>query len=116
MHLVPLDKVETVKEVWEKEYYRRLFPEISDERLKESIVVSKLGSATSISPIHNTPPSHSPTHNLPLLYCQSIWDIFPNNPIALCFSERFKEDSQYCDLDNDISLFLGSLERIEGSK
>src|SRR3982750_2301378 len=31
-------------------------------------------------------------------------------------SQRFKEDSQYCDLDDDISLFLRSSERIEGSK
>ena len=48
VHLVPLGKVETVKEVWEKEYYRKLFPEISDERLKESVVVSKPGSGSYI--------------------------------------------------------------------
>ena len=45
---VPLDKFETVKEVWEKEYYQKLFPEISDERLKESVVVSKPGSRSYI--------------------------------------------------------------------
>ena len=48
VHLVPLDKVETVKEVWEEEYYRKLFPEISDERLKKSVMVSKPGSGSYI--------------------------------------------------------------------
>ncbi|KAH0542679.1 hypothetical protein FGG08_002912 [Glutinoglossum americanum] len=46
VHLVPLDKVEAVKEVWEKEYYRKHFPDISDERLREAVVVSKPGSGS----------------------------------------------------------------------
>jgi galactokinase len=54
VHLVPLDKVETVKDAWEKEYYRKHFPEISDEKLKEAIVVSKPGSGSYLFKVPGT--------------------------------------------------------------
>ncbi|KAI9771639.1 MAG: galactokinase [Geoglossum simile] len=46
VHLVPLDRVEDVRRTWEKEYYRKHFPDISDEKLREAIVVSKPGSGS----------------------------------------------------------------------
>lgn len=44
VHLVPADKVEAVKEKWTSEYYKRNFPNITEEKLEEAIVVSKPGS------------------------------------------------------------------------
>ncbi|KAI9786618.1 MAG: galactokinase [Geoglossum umbratile] len=38
VHLVPLDKVDDVRGVWEREYYRKHFPDISDEKLQEAVV------------------------------------------------------------------------------
>ena len=48
VHLVPQDKVEKVKGVWETEYYQKRFPNISQEKLKEAVVVSKPGSGSCI--------------------------------------------------------------------
>ncbi|KAI9810450.1 MAG: galactokinase [Thelocarpon impressellum] len=48
VHLVPEDKVDAVKEAWETEYYRKRFPEISEEKLAEAVVVSKPGSGSCI--------------------------------------------------------------------
>jgi galactokinase len=48
IHLVPQDKVEQVKEVWEKEYYRKKFPDISPGELEEAVVVSKPGSGSCV--------------------------------------------------------------------
>lgn len=44
VHLVPADKVEAVKEKWTNEYYKKRFPDITEEKLNEAIVVSKPGS------------------------------------------------------------------------
>jgi galactokinase len=44
VHLVPVDKVEAVKEKWTEEYYKKRFPDITEEKLREAIVVSKPGS------------------------------------------------------------------------
>lgn len=46
VHLVPEDKVERVREVWIAEYYRKRFPEMSEQKLREAIVVSKPGSGS----------------------------------------------------------------------
>ncbi|KAE9990397.1 hypothetical protein EG327_001441 [Venturia inaequalis] len=46
VHLVPKDKVETVKKAWEDKYYRKRWPEISTERLAEAVVVSEPGSGS----------------------------------------------------------------------
>lgn len=43
VHLVPADKVESVREKWIDEYYKKKFPDITDEKLAEAIVVSKPG-------------------------------------------------------------------------
>jgi galactokinase len=46
VHLVPEDKVENVKQKWIFEYYKKKFPDITQEKLKEAIVVSKPGSGS----------------------------------------------------------------------
>ncbi|WPH02144.1 Galactokinase [Acrodontium crateriforme] len=43
VHLVPEDKVENVKQKWISEYYKKKFPDITDEKLQEAIIVSKPG-------------------------------------------------------------------------
>ncbi|KIX03295.1 galactokinase [Rhinocladiella mackenziei CBS 650.93] len=48
VHLVPQDKVEAVTEALKKEYYFRKFPDISDEKLQEAIVISKPGQGSSL--------------------------------------------------------------------
>jgi galactokinase len=48
VHLVPTDKVEAVKQKWIQEYYKKRFPEITEEKLDEAIVVSKPGSGSSV--------------------------------------------------------------------
>lgn len=48
VHLVPEDKVEAVKAKWIKDYYKKKFPDITEEKLKEAIVVSKPGSGSSV--------------------------------------------------------------------
>ncbi|KAH0552856.1 hypothetical protein GP486_006942 [Trichoglossum hirsutum] len=54
VHLVPLDKIEAVREVWEKEYYRKHFPDISAEKLREAVVVSKPGSGSYLFKVPGT--------------------------------------------------------------
>jgi galactokinase len=44
VHLVPVDKVDAVKEKWTNEYYKKRFPDITEEKLSEAIVVSEPGS------------------------------------------------------------------------
>lgn len=44
VHLVPKDKVDVIKEAWEKEYYLLKYPDISTEQLSEAVVVSQPGS------------------------------------------------------------------------
>ncbi|CAK3916332.1 related to galactokinase [Lecanosticta acicola] len=48
VHLVPENKVQAVKDKWIKDYYKKKFPDITDEKLKEAIVVSKPGSGSSV--------------------------------------------------------------------
>ena len=51
MHLVPESKVEKVKQTWIDNYYRQHFPDITDEKLEEAIVVSKPGSGSALAQI-----------------------------------------------------------------
>ncbi|KAI9833440.1 MAG: galactokinase [Thelocarpon superellum] len=48
VHLVPEDRVEAVMQTWEREYYRKKFPDITAETLAEAVVVSKPGSGSSV--------------------------------------------------------------------
>ncbi|KAH6616495.1 galactokinase [Boeremia exigua] len=48
VHLVPKDKVEAVKKAWEEKYYKKHFPDITDEKLAQAVVVSKPGSGSMI--------------------------------------------------------------------
>lgn len=43
---MPEDKVENVRKKWIDEYYRKKFPDMTDEKLDEAIVVSKPGSGS----------------------------------------------------------------------
>jgi galactokinase len=46
VHLVPKEKVEAIKQVWETKYYRKKWPDISDEKLRDAIVVSEPSSGS----------------------------------------------------------------------
>jgi galactokinase len=46
VHLVPKDKVEKVSQVWIDKYYKKKWPDISEEKLKDAIVVSKPSSGS----------------------------------------------------------------------
>jgi galactokinase len=46
VHLVPKDKVEDVKKAWIEQYYRKKWPDISEQKLGEAIVVSKPGNGS----------------------------------------------------------------------
>jgi galactokinase len=48
VHLVPEDKVEAVKTKWVEKYYKQHFPDITEEKLKDAIVVSKPGSGSCV--------------------------------------------------------------------
>lgn len=48
VHLVPKDKVEAVKQKWEKEYYRKKFPDITEAKLADAVVVSEPGSGSAV--------------------------------------------------------------------
>ena len=48
VHLVPKDKVEAVKKAWVEKYYKKKFPDITDEKLAQAIVVSEPGSGSMI--------------------------------------------------------------------
>lgn len=48
VHLVPENKVEAVKQKWIKEYYQAKFPDITEEKLAEAIIVSKPGSGSCV--------------------------------------------------------------------
>ncbi|TKX20204.1 protein GAL3 [Elsinoe australis] len=43
VHLVPADKVEAVKKAWIEKFYKKRFPDITEQKLGEAIVVSKPG-------------------------------------------------------------------------
>ena len=53
MHLVPESKVEKVKQTWIDDYYRKHFPDITEDKLDEAIVVSKPGSGSALVQILN---------------------------------------------------------------
>ena len=46
LHLVPEDKVEAVKEAWEKEYYSKM--ELSEEQKEAAVVVSRPGGGSAV--------------------------------------------------------------------
>lgn len=48
VHLLPTDKVEAVTEALKKEYYFKKFPDITEEKLKEAIVISKPSQGSSV--------------------------------------------------------------------
>ncbi|CAI6340104.1 unnamed protein product [Periconia digitata] len=48
VHLVPKDKVDAVKQAWVEKYYKKKFPDITEEKLEEAVVVSKPGSGSMI--------------------------------------------------------------------
>ena len=48
VHLVPEDKVESVRRKWTEEYYKKKFPDMSEEKLAEAVVVSRPGSGSSL--------------------------------------------------------------------
>lgn len=48
VHLVPKDKVEAVKKAWEEKYYKKRFPDFTEEKLREAVVVSKPGSGSAV--------------------------------------------------------------------
>lgn len=43
VHLVPKDKVHSVRNAWIEKYYRAIEPDISEEKLQEAIIVSEPG-------------------------------------------------------------------------
>jgi galactokinase len=45
---VPESKVEKVKQSWINNYYRPKFPDMTDEKLEEAIIVSKPGSGSAL--------------------------------------------------------------------
>lgn len=48
VHLVPKDKVDTIRDAWIERYYRVREPDISEEKLREAIVVSEPGQGSVI--------------------------------------------------------------------
>jgi len=46
VHLVPSDKVDAVKEAWEKEYYSKM--DLTEEQKEAAVVVSKPGSGSAV--------------------------------------------------------------------
>ena len=46
VHLVPEDKVESVRRKWTEEYYKKKFPDMTEEKLAEAVVVSRPGSGS----------------------------------------------------------------------
>ncbi|MCJ1253241.1 galactokinase [Lignoscripta atroalba] len=43
VHLVPKEKVDEIRGAWEKEYYRVKFPDMTEEKLAEAVVISEPG-------------------------------------------------------------------------
>ena len=46
VHLVPRNKVEKVREAWVEKYYKKRFPDITEEKLRDAIVVSQPSSGS----------------------------------------------------------------------
>lgn len=59
VHLVPQVKVEGVIAALKKEYYNKRFPELSEEKLKEAIVVSKPSNGSFVYVLHLTCGCHT---------------------------------------------------------
>lgn len=43
VHLVPKDRVDAIRSAWEKDYYRKKFPDLSEGKLAEAVVTSEPG-------------------------------------------------------------------------
>ncbi|KAI9796250.1 MAG: galactokinase [Piccolia ochrophora] len=54
VHLVPQERVDAVRQLWEEEYYRKKFPDISEEMLAEAVVISKPGSGSCVYDVVGT--------------------------------------------------------------
>ncbi|GAB1741002.1 hypothetical protein NU219Hw_g6256t1 [Hortaea werneckii] len=52
VHLVPESKVDAVKQKWIDQYYSKKFPDMTQDKLKEAIVVSQPGSGSCIYGVH----------------------------------------------------------------
>ncbi|KAI7376467.1 hypothetical protein KC336_g19777, partial [Hortaea werneckii] len=52
VHLVPESKVDAVKQRWIDQYYSKKFPDMTEDKLKEAIVVSQPGSGSCIYGVH----------------------------------------------------------------
>ena len=48
VHLVPKDKVEDIRKAWVEKYYKKREPGISEEKLKEAVVVSEPGQGSAM--------------------------------------------------------------------
>ena len=48
VHLVPRDKVDEVRRAWVEKYYRRSEPGISDEKLREAVIVTEPGQGSAV--------------------------------------------------------------------
>lgn len=48
VHLVPENKVDAVRQKWIEQYYTKKFPDISEDKLREAIVVSQPGSGSCV--------------------------------------------------------------------
>ncbi|KAJ4389806.1 galactokinase [Gnomoniopsis smithogilvyi] len=48
VHLVPADKVDAVRTAWEKEYYAKRVPALTEEQKEAAIVVSRPGSGSAV--------------------------------------------------------------------
>jgi galactokinase len=48
VHLVPTDKVAAVREAWDREYYSKLVPQLSEEQKEAAVVVSRPGSGSAV--------------------------------------------------------------------
>ena len=46
MHLVPADRVDAVREAWEREYYSKL--DLTPEQREAAVVVSRPGSGSAV--------------------------------------------------------------------
>lgn len=46
VHLVPRDKIDDVTKAWENGYYKKRFPDMSEEELRAAVVISRPGSGS----------------------------------------------------------------------
>ena len=55
VHLMAADKVDEIKQVWIEKFYKKRFPDMTEEKLAEAIVVSKPGSGSCIFDLTASP-------------------------------------------------------------